>query len=102
MALGWPIERIHTIDSDLGVSEAHAEHRDSFQQLVSEVAPETPASCWDSEVSRLARNNADWHRLLALAALARTITAASSRSCTTRAVLAPSSTGDIAQYLRSR
>ena len=23
VALGWPIERIHTIDSDLGVSGAH-------------------------------------------------------------------------------
>ena len=38
VALGWPIERIRTIDSDLGISGAHAENRDGFQELVSEVA----------------------------------------------------------------
>src|SRR4030088_1845306 len=30
VALGWPIERIHTIDNDLGLSGAHAEYRDGF------------------------------------------------------------------------
>jgi hypothetical protein len=42
VALGWPIERIRTIDSDLGISGAHAENRDGFQELVSEVA----LTCW--------------------------------------------------------
>ena len=73
VALGWPIERVHTIDSDLGVSGAHAEHRDGFQQLVSEVALGHAGIVLGLEVSRLARNNADWHRLLELAALARTL-----------------------------
>lgn len=73
VALGWPIERIHTIDSDLGISGAHAEHRDGFQQLVSEVALGHAGIVLGLEVSRLARNNADWHRLLELAALARTL-----------------------------
>jgi DNA invertase Pin-like site-specific DNA recombinase len=73
VALVWPIERIHTIDSDLGVSGAHAEHRDGFQQLVSEVALGHAGIVLGLEVSRLARNNADWHRLLELAALARTL-----------------------------
>jgi DNA invertase Pin-like site-specific DNA recombinase len=73
VALGWPIERIHTIDSDLGVSGASAEHRDGFQQLVSEVALGHAGIVLGLEVSRLARNNADWHRLLELAALARTL-----------------------------
>lgn len=73
VALGWPIERIHTIDTDLGVSGAHAEHRDGFQQLVSEVALGHAGIVLGLEVSRLARNNADWHRLLELAALARTL-----------------------------
>ena len=73
VALGWPIERIHTIDSDLGISAAHAENRDGFQHLVSEVALSHAGIILGLEVSRLARNNADWHRLLELAALTQTL-----------------------------
>jgi DNA invertase Pin-like site-specific DNA recombinase len=73
VALGWPVERIHTIDSDLGLSGAHADNRDGFQQLVGEVALGHAGIVLGLEVSRLARNNADWHRLLELAALAKTL-----------------------------
>ena len=73
IALGWPSERIHTIDSDLGISGASAEHRDGFQHLVSEVALGHAGIVLGLEVSRLARNNADWHRLIELAALAHTL-----------------------------
>ncbi|MGH8111839.1 MAG: recombinase family protein [Rhodanobacteraceae bacterium] len=73
VALGWPLERIHTIDSDLGLSGAHAEHRDGFQKLVSEVALGHAGIVLGLEVSRLARNNADWQRLLELAALSKTL-----------------------------
>jgi DNA invertase Pin-like site-specific DNA recombinase len=73
VALGWPIERIHVIDSDLGVSGAHAQDRDGFQRLVSEVANAHAGIVLGLEVSRLARNNADWHRLLELAALTQTL-----------------------------
>lgn len=73
VALGWPIERIHTIDSDLGISGASADNRDGFQQLVSQVALGRAGIVLGLEVSRLARNNADWHRLLELAALAQTL-----------------------------
>jgi DNA invertase Pin-like site-specific DNA recombinase len=38
VALGWPIDRIHVIDSDQGVSGAQAAGRDGFQHLVTEVA----------------------------------------------------------------
>ncbi|MGF6727038.1 hypothetical protein P3T43_006430 [Paraburkholderia sp. GAS41] len=69
---GWPIERVHVIDSDLGLSGASAEHRDGFQQLVSEVAIGHAGIVLGLEVSRLARNNADWHRLIELAALTHT------------------------------
>jgi DNA invertase Pin-like site-specific DNA recombinase len=69
VALGWPAERIHTIDEDLGVSGAHAENRDGFQRLVSEVALGHAGIVLGLEVSRLARNNADWQRLLELCAL---------------------------------
>jgi DNA invertase Pin-like site-specific DNA recombinase len=69
VALGWPIERVHTIDDDMGLSGARAEHRDGFQHLVSEVALGHAGIVLGLEVSRLARNNADWQRLLELCAL---------------------------------
>ncbi|MCK9623070.1 MAG: recombinase family protein, partial [Methylobacter sp.] len=73
VALGWPIERIHVIDCDLGLSGASAEDRDGFQRLVAEVANSHAGIVLGLEVSRLARNNADWHRLLELAALTQTL-----------------------------
>ena len=71
VALGWPIERIHTLDEDLGCSGAQAKSRDGFQRLVSEVALGRAGIVLGLEVSRLARNNADWQRLLELCALSR-------------------------------
>ena len=73
IALGWPRDRIHTIDDDLGISGAHAENRDGFQHLVSEVALGHAGIVLGLEVSRLARNNADWQRLLELCALSGTL-----------------------------
>jgi DNA invertase Pin-like site-specific DNA recombinase len=73
VALGWPIERIHVIDSDLGLSGAQSAGRDGFQHLVTEVAMGHAGIVLGLEVSRLARNNADWHRLLELAALSHTL-----------------------------
>ena len=73
VALGWPIERIHVIDSDQGISGASATDRDGFQRLVAEVANGHAGIVLGLEVSRLARNNADWHRLIELAALTGTL-----------------------------
>ena len=73
VALGWPIERVHVIDSDLGISGAQAHDRDGFQHLVTEVALGHAGIILGLEVSRLARNNADWHRLLELAAMTHTL-----------------------------
>ena len=73
VALGWPIERIHVIDTDLGMSGASATDREGFQRLVAEVANEHAGIILGLEVSRLARNNADWHRLIELAALTHTL-----------------------------
>ncbi|MDP1532656.1 MAG: recombinase family protein, partial [Rubrivivax sp.] len=73
IAAGWPIERIHVIDRDLGKSGAHAAARDGFQQLVSEVALGKAGIVMGLEVSRLARNSADWHRLIELCAVTATL-----------------------------
>ena len=73
VAAGWPIERIHVIDRDLGKSGSNAAARDGFQQLVSEVALGKAGVVMGLEVSRLARNSADWHRLIELCALTATL-----------------------------
>jgi DNA invertase Pin-like site-specific DNA recombinase len=73
VAMGWPLERVHVIDNDLGISGAQARDRDGFQHLVTEVAMGHAGIVLGLEVSRLARNNADWQRLLELAAMSRTI-----------------------------
>ena len=70
MALGWPLERIHVLDSDLGKSGSQSAGRDGFQKLVSEVALGKAGLVMGLEVSRLARNSADWHRLIELCSLA--------------------------------
>ncbi len=73
IAAGWPIERIRVIDRDLGKSGSSSAARDGFQQLVSEVALGKAGIVMGLEVSRLARNSADWHRLLELCALTATL-----------------------------
>lgn len=73
MALGWPAEQIMVIDSDLGQSAASAVDREGFQKLVAEVGMGKAGIVVGLEVSRLARNSTDWHRLLEICALANTL-----------------------------
>lgn len=69
IALGWHDEAIVTIDSDQGQSGASAADREGFQHLVAEVGMGRAGIVLGLEVSRLARNNADWHRLLEICAM---------------------------------
>jgi len=73
VALGWPVERIIVIDSDLGQSGASAVDREGFQKLVTEVSLGKAGIVLGLEVSRLARNSTDWHRLLEICALTDTL-----------------------------
>lgn len=73
VALGWPAERIIVIDSDLGQSGASAVDRAGFQRLVAEVGMGQAGLVLGLEVSRLARNSTDWHRLLEICALTDTL-----------------------------
>lgn len=73
IALGWREEQIIVIDSDQGESGASASWREGFQRLVTEVGMGHAGIVMGLEVSRLARNNADWHRLLEICALADTL-----------------------------
>jgi DNA invertase Pin-like site-specific DNA recombinase len=70
--LGWSDQRITVIDEDLGVSGSGVV-RSGFQRLTAEVALARVGLVLGLEVSRLARNNADWHRLIDLAGLTDTL-----------------------------
>ena len=71
--LGWPEDRIVVIDEDLGLSGSGSVARSGFARLTAEVALARVGLVLGLEVSRLARNNADWHRLIDLAGLTDTL-----------------------------
>lgn len=73
LALGWGDDHIIVVDSDQGESGASAAWREGFQRLVAEVGMGKAGIVMGLEVSRLARNNADWHRLLEICALSDTL-----------------------------
>src|SRR5436853_7631488 len=73
IALGWAAEQIVVIDNDLGQSGASAVDREGFQKLVAEVGMGKAGIVLGLEVSRLARNSTDWHRLLEICALTDTL-----------------------------
>jgi DNA invertase Pin-like site-specific DNA recombinase len=70
--LGWPEDRVLVIDEDLGLSGSGSVQRSGFARLTAEVALARVGLVLGLEVSRLARNNADWHRLIDLAGLTDT------------------------------
>src|SRR5437870_71824 len=72
VALGWPLDRVVVIDRDLGQSGADSD-RLGFQQLVAAVGMGEVGVVLGLEVSRLARNSSDWHRLLEICALTDTL-----------------------------
>jgi DNA invertase Pin-like site-specific DNA recombinase len=73
-ALGWPRERVHVVDADLGQSGRNG-GRPGFQALVAAVSLGQVGLVLAYEASRLARNNADWYRLLDLAGMTDTLIA---------------------------
>ena len=73
VALGWPLEQITVVDSDQGQSGESAADREGFQKLVTEVSMGRAGIVLGLEVSRLARNCADWHRLLEICGLTDTL-----------------------------
>jgi DNA invertase Pin-like site-specific DNA recombinase len=74
-ALGWLAHQVVVIDQDLGRSGADASAREGFKGLVADVGLGKVGLILGIEVSRLARNNADWYQLLDLCALTDTLLA---------------------------
>src|SRR5450755_3179798 len=73
LALGWSPPTIRTLDRDLGVTGAQTAGREDFKTLVADVSMGQVGAVFALEVSRLARSNLDWHRLLELCALTATL-----------------------------
>ena len=71
--LGWQADQITIVDEDLGLSGATTEGRSGFARMTAEVALGQVGLLLGLEVSRLARNNADWYRLLDLCGLTDTL-----------------------------
>jgi len=64
--LGWQRDQVQVVDKDLGISGSGLAERSGFSQMIAEVALGRSGIVLGLEVSRLARNNADWYRLLDL------------------------------------
>lgn len=73
--LGWRREQIIVIDEDLGCTGSGAIERSGFERIASDVALGRIGIILGLEVSRLARNNSDWYRLLDLAGMTDTLIA---------------------------
>src|SRR5215217_2917394 len=73
--MGWPAPRIEVIDEDLGLSGAGSHMRTGFQRLVAAIGLGEVGLVLVTEVSRLSRLNSDWHRVIELCAVFRTLIA---------------------------
>jgi DNA invertase Pin-like site-specific DNA recombinase len=74
-ALGWPPELSATIDEDQGRSGTSATHRSGFKKLLAEISAGQVGIVLALEASRLARSSADWHRLVEICSITRTLLA---------------------------
>jgi DNA invertase Pin-like site-specific DNA recombinase len=73
IALGWRRDQVNVIDKDLGISGSGFAERSGFAHMTAEVALGRVGIVIGLEVSRLARNNADWYRLLDLCSVTDTL-----------------------------
>jgi DNA invertase Pin-like site-specific DNA recombinase len=71
--LGWPAQQIRVIDQDLAQSGSSSSQRKGFGEMISEVALGKVGLILSIEVSRVARNNSDWYRLLDLCSVTNTL-----------------------------
>lgn len=73
--MGWPAPQVEVIDEDLGLSGASSHTRTGFQRLVAAIGLGEVGLVLVTEVSRLSRRNSDWHRVIELCAVFRTLIA---------------------------
>ena len=75
VSLGWPRAAVEVIDEDQGHSGSSAEGRSGFRRLLTEISSDRVGLILGLEMSRLARSCKDWHALLELCAIYRTLLA---------------------------
>jgi DNA invertase Pin-like site-specific DNA recombinase len=73
VTLGWKRDQVNVVDEDLGVSGSGLTERSGFAHMTAQVALGHAGLILGLEVSRLARNNADWYRLLDLCSVTNTL-----------------------------
>lgn len=73
--LGWAPTAVEVIDEDQGQSAASADHRTGFQRLATEITLGHVGIVLMLEASRLARSCSDWHRLIEISSVTRTLIA---------------------------
>ncbi len=73
IGLGWPKQQVKIIDEDLAQSGTDSLQRTGFTMMISEVALGRVGLILSIEVSRVARNNSDWYRLLDLCSVTNTL-----------------------------
>lgn len=71
--LGWLASRIQVLDGDLGRSATSMADRTDFKTIVADVSLGTAGAVFALEASRLARSNADWHRLIEICGITGTL-----------------------------
>ena len=71
--LGWPTARVVVLDGDLGKSGTSTNDREDFKTLVADVSLGKAGAVFAIEASRLARSNADWHRLIEICGITGTL-----------------------------
>jgi DNA invertase Pin-like site-specific DNA recombinase len=74
-ALGWSTATIQTIDDDQGRSGSRSDHRGGFKTLLAEIGAGQVGVVLALEASRLARSSVDWHRLVEICVIAKTLLA---------------------------
>jgi DNA invertase Pin-like site-specific DNA recombinase len=67
--LGWPRDRVHLVDDDLGKSAVSAEHRQGLQFLMAAIGLGRVGLVMRLDASRLSRNNSDCYRLIELCSM---------------------------------
>lgn len=72
-SLGWPQRAIKTVDDDQGSTGTTSMHREDFKRLIAEIGAGQVGVVMALEASRLARSNADWHRLVEICVVTNTL-----------------------------
>jgi DNA invertase Pin-like site-specific DNA recombinase len=73
LEMQWQADQIRVLDRDLGQSGAQSTKREDFKVLMADVSMGNVGAVFALEASRLARSNLDWHRLIEICGLTKTL-----------------------------